>query len=203
MELYIKNKQNSNEKIEWTPLVPQGATIKTYQLVKVSDERLEFRITPKTNGIFITVLLAGLFTFLIYLLVRLNNPVSFSVSDILIFVFSLALLSGAFLAYFSYSTPRVFDKNSGYYFKGKKISGNTIDEDNKHVIRLEDIYALQILSEKFVVRQRSYTSYELNIVLNDFRRINVVDHSDIEAIRKDATAIAEFLGVQVMERIEN
>ncbi|RWX50781.1 hypothetical protein VU01_12641, partial [Candidatus Electrothrix marina] len=40
----------------------------------------------------------------------------------------------------------------------------------------------------------SYCSYEINLVLQDGSRINVVDHGKKNRIREDAHALAEFLG---------
>jgi hypothetical protein len=40
-------------------------------------------------------------------------------------------------------------------------------------------------------------SYELNLVLKDGRRINVVDHGGADKIRTDAATLADFLGVPV------
>ncbi len=69
----------------------------------------------------------------------------------------------------------------------------------KHFAELEKVHALQIIAEKCSTkgeRGRSgtpYHSYELNLVLEDSKRINVVDHGDQDSLRKDAGTLAAFL----------
>ncbi len=54
------------------------------------------------------------------------------------------------------------------------------------------MHALQLISE-YVSGKSSYYSYELNLVLDDGSRINVVDHGNLAAIREDAGKLALFL----------
>lgn len=63
-----------------------------------------------------------------------------------------------------------------------------MESDGKNIIPLNQIHALQIISE-WVPGKSSYTSYELNIVLKDATRINIVDHNNIKQIRLDAEKI--------------
>ena len=48
-------------------------------------------------------------------------------------------------------------------------------------------------------RTRSYTSYELNLVLRDGRRLNVIDHAHYPCLLADAEALAAFLRVPVWD----
>ena len=45
----------------------------------------------------------------------------------------------------------------------------------------------------------SYTSYELNLVLDDGSRINVVDHGNLDRLRGDATTLSRFLSKPVWD----
>jgi len=47
----------------------------------------------------------------------------------------------------------------------------------------------------------SYWSFELNLVLRDGRRLNVMDHGDYDALRRDADTLAEFLGRPVWDSV--
>ena len=40
-----------------------------------------------------------------------------------------------------------------------------------------------------------YVSYELNVVLRDAGRVNVVLYADVQRLRADAEVLSEFLGV--------
>ena len=62
-----------------------------------------------------------------------------------------------------------------------------------HFAGLEDIHALQLISEYCRGSKRSYYSYELNLVLRNGRRINVMDHGDSEKLREDAKTLSQFL----------
>ena len=46
-----------------------------------------------------------------------------------------------------------------------------------------------------------YYSYELNLVLEDGSRLNVIDHGNVEAIRADAQKLAAFLGKPLWDAI--
>ncbi|WP_250656959.1 hypothetical protein [Alkalimarinus coralli] len=74
----------------------------------------------------------------------------------------------------------------------------------KDAVRLADIQALQLLSERCTSSgngsRRSYYSYELNLILNDGKRINVMDHGNKAALVEDAKVISIFLDVPVWDR---
>jgi len=68
-------------------------------------------------------------------------------------------------------------------------------------VPLDDIVALQILSEFCpMAKGESFRSYELNLVLTNHRRINVIDHGDPKQLRNDAEMLAGFLKVPLLER---
>ncbi len=90
--------------------------------------------------------------------------------------------------------PIVFDKQSGYFWKGRKNPGEVYrPEAIKCWAELENIHALQLISEHCRSDKSSYYSYELNLVMKDSSRINVVDHGKHDKIRADAAALSEFL----------
>jgi len=55
------------------------------------------------------------------------------------------------------------------------------------------VLLLQLLSEYVSGDKSSYYSYELNLVLDEASRINVVDHENLEQLRGDARTLAQFL----------
>jgi len=67
----------------------------------------------------------------------------------------------------------------------------------KHLAPLDQVHALQLVSEYCSGNKSSYYSYELNLVLKDGRRVNVIDHGNINRIRQDAQTLSNFLGKPV------
>ena len=69
-------------------------------------------------------------------------------------------------------------------------------------ISLREVHALQLLREFVRGNKKSYDSYEINLVCSDGRRLNVTDHGTLHAIREDAGALADFLGVPIWDAID-
>lgn len=63
------------------------------------------------------------------------------------------------------------------------------------------IAALQIVAKWACVsgRPEKYEAYELNLVLADHSRFNLVDHRDRSPIEQDARLLAEVLNVPVVK----
>lgn len=91
--------------------------------------------------------------------------------------------------------PFTFDFTRGVYYRGKKMPFEVSDDIERHGY-LSDVHAIQILGER--VRSKdsgSYTSYELNLVMKDARRVNVMDHgADVDEVAKK---IASQLGIPI------
>lgn len=107
---------------------------------------------------------------------------------------------------------RSFDRREGCFWKGRwkrgdgalsirraDLNARLEKEALKDYIDLADVYAIQLIKEYVPGSRRSgsrspYYSYELNLVLKDGERMNVVDHGDLQRIRADAIQLGEFLG---------
>ena len=82
------------------------------------------------------------------------------------------------------AVPRVFDKNAMQFWIGPKPLNISFRRWKVwHQVSLDEIHALQLVSEYCHSddvsswHDKRYVSYELNLVLEDGERINVVDHS--------------------------
>jgi hypothetical protein len=188
---------------DWTPARGGGTNFRTHKLVEISPDRLEFQ----------TSLGARLF-YLVFLLAGTGILAGFSVSGF--FSGSLALdmdtllpmgiglvfaIAGACLLYFG-TAPVVFDRRTGFFWKGRTAPGEVFDNSTlKHCAELKKIYALQLISEYCSGNKSSYYSYELNLVLDDGRRINVIDHGNKNKLREDAGMVSAFLEKPVWDAI--
>jgi hypothetical protein len=190
-------------KTEWTPLKRGGSNFGTHKLIQADHSRVEFKATMG----------AKIFS-LIFLLVGVGIPVfigmetyrsygSFFRSDF----FFIGLIATIFFAagswmYYSFSKPVIFDKTKGMFWKGWKAPKRYLEMgDNESSSRIGNIYALQIIPELVRSDNKNYVSYELNLVLRDGSRMNVVDHGDLVSLREDARRVAEFLGVLIWDTV--
>ncbi|MDD2486787.1 MAG: hypothetical protein PHS92_00245 [Candidatus Gracilibacteria bacterium] len=183
------------EKIEWTPLKRGGASVYTY-ILKEENGRLIFSssIWMKITASIFTIV--GLFILLIT--ITSKGYESFMMFGIISFIF---IGIGAWLLYY-YSIPIIFDNIAGYHYRGKiRTNFNFISNDK--FIEIKSIHAVQVISEYVRGNKTSFYSYEINLVLNDLRRINVIDHGNLDMIKKDAKLIGDYLSIPVWELSEN
>jgi len=189
---------------EWEPLEPGGSNFRTHHLAQVDTNRMEFQASWGA-------MLFGLAFLLIGLAVCGGFAVSGLMTDEYDSWVEPALFAGMGLLFagigawliHSFLAPIVFDKRTGAFWKGRTAPDQTFNALNlKHYAELKDIHALQLLAELVRSNKSTYTSYELNLVLSDGRRINVVDHGDRDKIAADAQALGEFLEVPVWNTID-
>jgi len=101
---------------------------------------------------------------------------------------------------FASTAPIAFDKRTGYFWKGRVTPADRFRQrDGERKTRLDRIHALQIISELCRSRNSSYYSHELNLVLVDGKRINVVDHGNLPKLQEDAEILARFLGTPIWD----
>jgi len=182
-------------KTEWTPAKGGGANFKTHKLVQLNTNRIVFRSSIGARLFYSLFLFFGLvFPILFVYKDFFNGNFNFSLETIFPIIFGLLFTSiGGLLLYFG-TRPIVFEKGNGYYWKGRKNPETVYNiNDLKICTKLKDIYALQIISEYVRGNKSSYYSYELNLILNDASRLNVIDHGKLEKIRKDAEKLSQFL----------
>jgi len=185
--------------VGWTPLAGGGANFKTHNLVQTSVNRMEFKTGAFMKvfaGIFI---LFGLSFAIIIPSVILRQSQSDNWIMIIPFLFGSVFAVIGFFIYKTASCPRVFDKSSGFYWKGREEPNQMINPEYQKYTKLNDIHALQIISERVRGNKSNYTSYELNLIMKDKSRINIVDHGNINALRSDSAILGEFLNVPVWD----
>jgi hypothetical protein len=186
---------------EWTPARGGGASFKTHKLVTAGTNRLEFRAAAGARVFYSIFLLIGVgvvvgFTFA---LVAGKIP---KIDPGLIIPFLVGTVFagvGGALLYFG-TAPIVFDTQKGYFWKGRKAPDEVFNKSSiKHLAKLEEIHALQLISEYCRSDKSSYYSYELNLVLQDATRINVVDHGNKAKLREDAATLSAFLDTPIWD----
>ena len=183
-------------KTAWTPAKGGGANFKTHVLVETGPQRLEFRASAGARLFYGVFLLAGL-AVMASVLARPSRGLDLYAP--LGFGFLFAVLGGVLLYYGA--RPAVFDLRKGLYWKGRRgpERGFRIRSLPEGAVELREVHALQLIAEWIPGDSDSspYHSYELNLVLTDGRRINVVDHGNREVLLKDAETLSRLLGKPV------
>lgn len=195
-------------KTEWCPAKKGGANFCTHRLQTIDPHRQAFKPTLGVKLFFLAfaLLASGLVIFSLYSLISGNvgeDRANVFVPLLMAVIFGIASI----VLYHTLVKEKVFDKTAGWYWKGKQPDQNfdgTLEVSNpckRRAVKLEEIHALQILSEYVSgsSNSSSYHSYELNLVLHDGSRINVLDHGQYSALAEDAYMLSEFLGVPVWD----
>ncbi len=191
------------EQTSWIPAKGGGANFRTRNLVTVSANRIEFRASMGAKIFFGSFLLGGIgIAAGKYAFHFSTGTFTFSADTVLPLLAGIGFaVTGGCLLYFG-TAPIVFDKSRGWFWKGRKAPNEVFDSNSlKHFVGLEDIYALQLISEYCRGSKRSYYSYELNLVLRDGKRINVIDHGDRQKLKEDAKTLSQFLEKPVWDAI--
>ena len=173
----------------------------TRQLFAPSADRLEFRaamgLLVLPGYLVVGSVGIALFKTLPALLER-DAPPLFSVESPL--YTGLGLIALAVGIFYQISSPIVFDKARGRYWWGR--SG----PDLLSLLRpsrvggaLDHIHALQAISHVVTRGSSSYDCLELNLVLHDGARVNILAHGDMAAVQTEAVTLGEFLGVPVWD----
>lgn len=101
---------------------------------------------------------------------------------------------GGFL-YRTFNRPIVFDRNVGGVWTGKNPPSQPEERRTSNRFTYTDmVHAVQVISD---IGSGLY--YEVNLVLKDGRRINLLDHSDHTEIQSQARDIAALLNVPVWD----
>ena len=183
------------ERTEWTPAVRGGTNLGTHCLKNVTMQKLVFSATLGARAF------TGLFM-AIGLLVAVGGAAA-QISDgshdptelIPVVLFGGIFFAAGLFAQRHMCTPRTFDQRLGSFWKGRRMPPEVGSKQvtDQHV-PLSEIHAVQLLKEYCSSDNGGYYSFELNLILKDASRINVVDHGKIQRLRRDADEVAAFLG---------
>ncbi|VGO17836.1 hypothetical protein PDESU_06438 [Pontiella desulfatans] len=188
------------ERTRWVPMKQGGASFRTHRLVQQDLNRMVFR---PTFGVLLFALLflgmgLGALWFAVAGLVSDAGAMKLGLLIPLV-VGALFSAAGTYMV-LNFSTPIVFDRRAGYFWKGRKNPAEVINSDElKCCTKLHDVHALQLISEFCSGDNSSYFSHELNLVLGSGERVNVFDHGNQEKAFEDAQRLAEFLGIPLWD----
>ena len=187
-------------KTEWSPMVPGGIQSRTRNLIYISDHRLEFVASGSSIWSAIGFLSVGLII-LITAIIGLDGTPDSKGGIILSAICGLPLIVLGAWTFFYTGQPIVFDTSKELFWFGVYPPKEV---DHVTSCFLADVHAIQLIEEwvKGSKSVPSYYSYELNLVLNSGKRIHIIDHGKLTAIRKDANHLAKFLNIPLWDNTQ-
>ncbi len=188
------------QRTEWTPAKSGGSNFRTHKLVEISTNRLEFR--PSVGALLFSSLFAAVGAGVLGAGIYNFYSLGFILEEQHLFmsIFGIVFLSVGLFLFYQFAKPAVFDTMYGYYWKGRKKADFGIGNSKPEIFTsLNQIHAIQIIAEYVRGNKSSYYSYELNLVLKDGSRKNVIDHGSISKLREDADKLARFLGKPIWD----
>ncbi|WP_340104925.1 hypothetical protein [Rhodohalobacter sp. 8-1] len=187
--------------IRWTPIESGGSNFRTHKFYTDGANQVGFKATLSAklfSGIFILVGL-GVAVGLTGSQLQSGFPI-LSMDVLFPLIFGLIFFGVGLYMFRSYAKPIIFDKMTGYHWKGwEKPDRYRGDQKIPGSVKLDDIHALQIVSEYIRGDKKNYYSYELNLVTHDGQRHNVIDHGDRSDLIIDANKLSDFLGKPVWD----
>lgn len=192
---YIKNKVGVG------PIAIGGSNFETQVLHQNSNHKVSFK--PSLGyALFCSVFALGSFIVLtigIYQYTQHKN-FDFLIEHWFVVLWFILWTAGTSFLFRSFFMPIVFDKSINRYYKGFIKDTSKLSEKN---IALSRIVAIQIIGEVIKSKDSRYKSFELNIVLDNSKRLNVIDHGNIKGVTTDAQTLSEFLQVPIWHANSN
>lgn len=187
-------------KTAWCPLVPGGTVHKTHDIQVLSTTRAIFSTTAQSRlfSIFVSALGLGGLGMGVYKILDAASPLNGALTLLVGAMFSAA----GFWLYRSGERSIIFDKSVGAFWAGKQPTPAKLATESSDWCKLEEIAGIQIISEQIGWEKFDMESYELNLVLQDSRRLNVVDHGNLRQVQADAMRLSKFLQVPVWDAVE-
>lgn len=185
------------QQTNWKPLKEGGTNFKTHKLHQIDHNRLVYKPSVQAwlfaVSMIVTPVLVGAFYF------QDKPQIDEKAMLFLIGVPILFMVVGGY-QFYKLTAKIVFDKRKGIYFKGRKEPGYINALRAKGAVDLSKVGAIQLISE-YIKQQKggSYYSHELNLVMDDGSRHNVIDHGSASAVHSDAQLLSQFLNVPVWD----
>ena len=190
------------QQTSWEPLKPGGTNVDTHELKEIHSGQFQFVLKKKAKLFPFFFVVPGLLfggVFPLGLLIENGwNP------GVLITFLLGAMLGGVgFGILYKWSTPIVLDFDRGVFYRGRAGLRNL--KGNQDHCLLKEVGGLQILAEHITSSSgnsthHSFRSYELNFVLNDGSRHNLVDHGKLETIQENAHELSCLLKIPVWDK---
>ena len=187
--------------VSWRPLKGSNSDSRSHRFTLASADCARFKVS------LVRTALQGLALALVGLFVVGFTSLAISKHEwsmLFVPLFLLPVVGGGLYVMYAERAPIVFDLRSGFYIDSRD-GARALREGRTDVglVPLARVVAVQIVPRSCIQRSNKYTtrywSYELNLVLDDGARVNVVDHANRRKVRQDAGKLAAFLGTAFLD----
>ena len=169
--------------IDWQPLWTVKINFDSHRLDKENDQLLTFKPTRFALYFGWAFIIVG---------VVITISMAFLIKDAPWFNLFGAIFSAIGLFFLYLANRQVsFNHENGFYTRGRGAP-----------LLLLQIRALQLLSEHNDSDDGNYTSYQLNLILSDDKRQNIVIYANRQNAIDDAKKLADFLDLTLWSNIE-
>ena len=199
-ELATRFNDDIAKKTSWEPLKSGGANFKTHNLLKQSSNVIKYTMSIGAKiflAIFAVVGIGGLVAAMYIIFIKGDS------NGWIFLLFGSIFSLVSFFMYKTIGKPIILDRTMGFVYKGfkpPKFSG--MQAENTEMTYFNDVHAIQIIKEYIRSNKSRYYSYELNLVLKDATRVNIIDHGNYPQISKDAEEISKFIGKPVWDAVK-
>jgi len=183
--------------VEKAPLANYSAKFRTKKLVIQSQDVAAIKPAFFARMIFLFLLFLGLVALILILPVEIREK-SISGISFVAAIGSIFLLVGLFGFAGKFSAkPVIFDRRQNIFIqKGRKYA----EVFGSRGLSIDEIRALQICSKYESENQGpGYVAFELNVVLQKGKRINLMCHSVEKHIRQEAKQLSGFLSKPILD----
>lgn len=175
----------------WEPIANKDSSFHTQRLVKYFNRTIKVRPTIKQTLFNLRIIFFGLFALLMafVVFVLLENYISIlpAMIGVMFLWFGIHNIKQKETLLFNLDTAQFSEK----------------DEESKRIIPFSQIHGLQLIEVYNKVSRTNmgnsdrYYSYELNLILKNAQRINILSHGDKNEIIKDTKMLATYLSVPI------
>ena len=167
-------------------LIRKGPKFRSHTII-FNDNSAYLKPTISSLLFCVVYIAVGLFLLVLAAIVYFNNKQI----DLTIFLlaFGVGIATFGITLIKPFMKQVLFDKNTGKF-------KNNIDRS----VKIKNIVSLQIINKMITSKHGlSYRCYELNLLTKYGRRINVLNHNDLEKLTTDSKNLAEFLSVELID----
>lgn len=188
------------EQIQWTPLQSGGSSFAAQNLTEINPDRFELKPTLQSKLFSFVFMGVGVAIPLFFI-----PDIDFADEDAMLSlgflsIFGLLFAASGFFTLRKFSKPTVFDKSIGKFWKGKNGPDKKPELMNSELVYdLDKVYAIQLLSEYVRSDKKSYYIFELNFVMDDTKRLNILRQGGKAKIRKNADTLSKFLNIPIWD----